>query len=147
MGTFLKSIDLNLKKEVNFPEEKINSSISLNTARLMRAISIRSEELGVNKREVARWFYNKFVLGSEVRGEKILPPENFKKALDDWNKNELSVLKDSVSSLICTEDIANDFENYDGSWLNKDSDVERVTDFDNEVAIHILNFFKNQSKR
>ncbi|BCB08495.1 hypothetical protein HHSLTHF2_23850 [Vreelandella venusta] len=143
---FCQSVGLNLNEKVSLPIDKVNSSISQNTARLMRAVSLLADSEGLNKRDVARWFYNDFVLGSKVKGDKIFPPVEFKEVLDSWNYEELALLKEHASILSGSFDIYSEFENYNGKWLDKDKSIGELTQYDSEMASHVVNFFKSKFK-
>jgi hypothetical protein len=70
------------------PEDKSNSSFSMEDANILRSIAITASTREMSPKDYCLRYYNKFILSKRNSGTKILPPIEYKSQIQEWNNEE-----------------------------------------------------------
>lgn len=122
------------------PKKESNTSFSIETSEILRALSVVSNEEKLNFSEVVAFYFKYFVNGSEKVGRSIYPPIEYRHDLEKWSEEETGYLKKYANNI---QGDLNSLVNYDGKW-GSIKDCTQQIEIDpiiRQFVMHLLNYY------
>lgn len=136
---FSRAIGLQDSSAFMVPSKKSNSSMSMESAQILRAIASVARSLGQNPKKLCHYYYKRFIRESDMDGPSIRPPIEYRESLCEWDSEELNKVLSLGVDIIGDPDLAS----YQGGWLTYAQEYDELSASTLQAAKNFINFYSS----